>query len=184
MRVSAAVTRPSMSHVLRTSIVVCALPLAVALCAGCADPGGTDGGASDGAGEDGAASRVANESEERIGSDGIRVLAEGVTAPRGLPLLLDLGADKCVPCKAMAPVLEEMRSTFEGQLAVRFIDVWKNRDAAREYGVKVIPTQIFLDGEGTELFRHQGFYSRDDMLAKWRELGYEFEDSGESQPAP
>ena len=92
------------------------------------------------------------------------------------PTLLDLGADKCVPCKMMAPVLDELRDTFAGQLAVVFIDVWKDRDAAREYQVSVIPTQIFLDAEGTELFRHQGYYSREDILAKWEELGYTFEE--------
>jgi thioredoxin 1 len=92
----------------------------------------------------------------------------------GLPLLIDLGADKCVPCKMMAPILDEMTETFEGQLEVQFIDVWKDASAGREYGVRVIPTQIFLDEEGNELFRHQGFFSREDILAKWTELGYEF----------
>jgi thioredoxin 1 len=96
-------------------------------------------------------------------------------AESGLPRLLDLGADKCVPCKAMAPILEEMRETFAGQLRVDFIDVWKNREAGSQYGIKVIPTQIFFDENGNELFRHQGFFSREDMLAKWGELGYEFE---------
>lgn len=94
---------------------------------------------------------------------------------KALPMLLDLGADKCVPCKAMAPIIEEMRETFAGRLNVEFIDVWKNRDAASQYSIQVIPTQIFFDADGGELFRHQGFFSREDMLAKWRELGYEFE---------
>jgi len=93
----------------------------------------------------------------------------------GLPRLIDLGADKCVPCKAMAPILEEMQATFEGQLEVVLIDVWQKRDAASRYEVKVIPTQIFLDADGNEVFRHQGFFSREDILAKWRELGYEFD---------
>ena len=92
----------------------------------------------------------------------------------GMPTLLDLGDDKCVPCKMMAPILDELRETYEGELSVVFIDVWKDRDAAREYGIATIPTQIFLDAEGTELFRHQGYYSREDILAKWKELGYTF----------
>jgi thioredoxin 1 len=91
-------------------------------------------------------------------------------------VLLDLGADKCVPCKAMAPILDEMRTTFEGQLAVEFIDVWKDPAASKTFGIQLIPTQIFLDEDGRELFRHQGFYSREDILSKWRELGYEFEE--------
>jgi len=93
-----------------------------------------------------------------------------------LPRLLDLGADKCIPCKAMAPILEEMRETFRGRLDVDFIDVWKEPGGGREYGIKIIPTQIFFDEQGDELFRHQGFYSREDILMKWRELGYEFEE--------
>lgn len=99
-----------------------------------------------------------------------------VDSDRGAPTLLDLGADKCVPCKMMAPVLEELRETYEGELSVVFIDVWKDRGAAREHGVSVIPTQIFLDADGNELFRHQGYYSREDILAKWNELGYTFEE--------
>ena len=99
-----------------------------------------------------------------------------VVSEARLPVLLDLGADKCVACKAMAPILEEMRGTFEGQLDVRFTDVWKNAEAAREHGVRVIPTQIFFDENGNELFRHQGFFSREDMLAKWSELGYDFDE--------
>jgi thioredoxin 1 len=108
---------------------------------------------------------------------------ESATAPDSLevalPVLLDLGSDSCVPCKAMAPVLDEMSETFEGQLIVRFVDVRKNPDAAREHNIRIIPTQIFLDEHGHELSRHQGFFSREDMLAKWSQLGYEFEDSGE-----
>ena len=88
-----------------------------------------------------------------------------------LPRLLDLGADKCVPCKMMAPILEELKTEFVGTFAVEFIDVWKNPDAAIPYGIKVIPTQIFFSAEGKELFRHQGFFSREDILAKWTELG-------------
>ena len=91
-----------------------------------------------------------------------------------LPTLLDLGSDSCVPCKAMAPILDEMRETFEGQLVVTFVDVRKDPDAARERDIRIIPTQIFLDEHGHELYRHQGFYSREEMLAKWAALGYEF----------
>jgi thioredoxin 1 len=97
--------------------------------------------------------------------------AEGTALPR----LVDLGSGTCVPCKMMAPILEEMRVTFEGQLDVVFIDVREDGDAGREYGISVIPTQIFFDPEGNELYRHTGFYSREDMLAKWGELGYAFE---------
>jgi len=94
-----------------------------------------------------------------------------VAQSTALPRLLDLGADKCVPCKMMAPILEELKETYAGPLQVEFIDVWKNPTAAQPYRIRVIPTQIFFSADGTELFRHEGFYSREDILAKWRELG-------------
>lgn len=93
-----------------------------------------------------------------------------------LPRLLDLGADKCVPCKMMAPILEEMKTEFAETMTVEFIDVWKFPDAAKPYGIKVIPTQIFYAADGTELFRHEGFYSREDILNKWAELGVDLPD--------
>lgn len=96
-------------------------------------------------------------------------------ASEKLPRLVDLGADKCIPCKMMAPILEELKETYTGKLDVVFIDVWKNPDAATGYGIKVIPTQIFYDAAGKELFRHEGFYSKEDILAKWQEFGITFE---------
>jgi len=91
-----------------------------------------------------------------------------------LPRLVDLGADKCIPCKMMAPILEELKTEYAAVLNVEFIDVWKNPDAAQKYGIRVIPTQIFYNASGKELFRHEGFFAKDDILAKWKELGIDF----------
>ena len=95
-----------------------------------------------------------------------------------LPRLLDLGADKCVPCKMMAPILDELKVEYTEVFRVEFIDVWKNPDAAKPFKIKVIPTQIFFDSDGNELFRHEGFYGREDILTKWRELGVETPENG------
>ena len=95
-----------------------------------------------------------------------------------LPRLLDLGADKCVPCKMMAPILEELKVEYTEVFSVEFIDVWKNPDAAQPYKLKVIPTQIFFSPDGKELFRHEGFFGREDILAKWKELGVELPGKG------
>jgi thioredoxin 1 len=92
-----------------------------------------------------------------------------VTQP--LPKLLDLGATKCIPCKKMAPILEELKKEYAGKLEVEFIDVWQNPNAGNQYGIKLIPTQIFYNAAGKELFRHEGFFGREDILAKWKELG-------------
>ena len=98
-------------------------------------------------------------------------------AKQVLPKLLDLGAGKCIPCKMMAPILEQMKTEYAGTLAVEFIDVWKNPDAGKQYGIEVIPTQIFYDATGKELFRHIGFFAKEDILAKWKELGVELKKS-------
>jgi thioredoxin 1 len=96
---------------------------------------------------------------------------ENGSAAGKLPRLVDLGASKCVPCKMMAPILEDLKKECEGRLAVEFIDVWKNPDAGKEYGVRMIPTQIFYGADGKESFRHEGFFGKEDILAKWKELG-------------
>ena len=103
----------------------------------------------------------------------VALIAVAATAPaeKKLPKLLDLGANKCIPCKKMAPILEELKKDYDGKLEVEFIDVWKNPDAAKKYDVQIIPTQIFFDATGKELFRNEGFLSKADILAKWKELG-------------
>ncbi len=88
-----------------------------------------------------------------------------------IPKLLDLGSTKSKPCKMMAPILEELKKEYAGKLNVEFIDVWENENAGKEYGVEMIPTQIFYDANARELFRHTGFFSKEDILAKWKELG-------------
>lgn len=93
--------------------------------------------------------------------------------PTPRPRLVDLGAGKCVPCKAMAPILEELRHTHAEQFEVVFIDVWENPEAAKPYDINLIPTQIFFDAAGNERWRHEGFLAKEDILAKWKELGVE-----------
>jgi thioredoxin 1 len=79
--------------------------------------------------------------------------------------LLDLGADKCKACKALAPILEALREEYKGRLDVEFIDVWKNPSAGEPYGIRLIPTQILYDREGKEVWRHEGFISKEDLKA-------------------
>jgi len=102
--------------------------------------------------------------------------AAAVATPAArLPKLLDLGATSCIPCKAMVPVLEGLKTDYAGRLEVEFIDVWKNREAAETWGISSIPTQVFLSADGKELGRHQGFISRDDILSRWTQLGVALE---------
>ena len=91
-----------------------------------------------------------------------------------LPRLVDVGADKCIPCIKMAPILDKLRDDYAGRMDVKFVDAWKNKAEATTYGVRMIPTQIFYAADGTELYRHIGFFGREDILGKWLELGYGF----------
>jgi thioredoxin 1 len=93
------------------------------------------------------------------------------TTTAKLPRLVDLAAGKCIPCKMMAPILEELKKEYAGRMNVEFIDVWENPDAGKPYGIEVIPTQIFFDASSKELFRHVGFFAKEDILAKWQALG-------------
>ncbi|MBP7937635.1 MAG: thioredoxin family protein [Phycisphaerae bacterium] len=102
------------------------------------------------------------------------------TAQKALPRLVDIGAGKCIPCKRMAPILAELKKEFAGRMEVEFIDVWEKPDAGYPYQIRMIPTQIFYDASGKELFRHEGFYGREDILGKWKELGVDLS----ADPAP
>ena len=120
----------------------------------------------------------APQSQTAVASEALIPVAEAAVeksdqAQASLPRLLDLGADKCIPCKMMAPLLEELKEEYAGKLQVDFIDVWKNPEAARQYGVRVIPTQIFYDVDGNELQRHQGFIAKEDILAVFKKKGIE-----------
>jgi thioredoxin 1 len=96
-------------------------------------------------------------------------MKEGVSS--ALPRLLQLGSHKCPPCRKMTPILNELKNSYSGKFQVAFIDVWQDRAAGAKHGVRAIPTQIFYDSQGREVFRHVGFYSKDDILAAWRRLG-------------
>jgi len=93
------------------------------------------------------------------------------TTQAALPRLVDLGANTCIPCKMMAPILEELKTEYRGRFEVQVIDVREQRETAQGYGIRVIPTQVFFDSSGRELFRHEGFMSKDAILGKWKEFG-------------
>jgi thioredoxin 1 len=109
-------------------------------------------------------------------AESVTIAESGPTIDQNLPKLVDVGADKCIPCIKMAPILDQLREDYIGQLEVVFVDVWKYRDEAAKYRVQMIPTQIFYAADGSELYRHTGFYGREDILGKWRELGFNFKD--------
>lgn len=81
----------------------------------------------------------------------------------GMVTLVDLGAGSCKPCKLMTPLLEELREQYQGRAAVVFVDVRYDRPAIERYGLRAIPTQIFFDRNGKEVYRHLGFLDKQSM---------------------
>jgi thioredoxin len=83
---------------------------------------------------------------------------------KGMVTMIDLGAKKCIPCKMMAPVLEKMEKVYKEKAAIVFIDVWENREQAQRFKIRAIPTQIFFDKNGEEVYRHVGFMSEKEII--------------------
>lgn len=92
---------------------------------------------------------------------------------KGMVTMVDLGAKSCIPCKMMEPVLEKLERQYRGKAAIVFIDISVHRDAARRFGIRAIPTQIFFDKEGREVHRHLGFMSEKDIVAQLKKMGVE-----------
>jgi thioredoxin 1 len=82
----------------------------------------------------------------------------------GKPTVIDLGARSCIPCKKMAPILEELAGTYRGKANVLFVDVREDRTAADRFGIQMIPTQIYFDAKGKEVKRFIGGADRDDLI--------------------
>jgi thioredoxin 1 len=95
----------------------------------------------------------------------------GTVPVKGMVTMVDLGADSCIPCKMMAPIIEKLEKTYRGKAAIVFIDVWKDKDQAKRFGIRAIPTQIFFDKEGNEVYRHTGFMGEADIVGRLKKMG-------------
>lgn len=91
----------------------------------------------------------------------------------GIVNMVDLGAHQCIPCKMMAPILKELSVEYDGKAAIVFIDVWENPEVKEQFGIKSIPTQIFYDSEGNEVYRHTGFLAKKHIVKKLKKFGVE-----------
>ena len=90
---------------------------------------------------------------------------------KGMVTLADLGAKKCIPCKMMAPILEKLEKVYATRAAVVFFDVWEDPAPAKRFGIRTIPTQIFFDKEGKEVYRHEGFLSEEEIVSRFKDMG-------------
>ena len=98
--------------------------------------------------------------------------AAAAKAPaKGMVTMVDLGAKKCIPCKMMAPILEKLEKVYAGKAAVIFFDVWEDPAPAKHFGIRSIPTQIFFDKKGREVYRHEGFLSEEAIVCRFKDMG-------------
>lgn len=77
---------------------------------------------------------------------------------------VELGSVNCIPCRQMQPVMRSIEEKYGKQVKVVFHDVWKDKDAGKKYNIQLIPTQVFLDENGNEFYRHEGFYAEEEII--------------------
>ncbi len=89
----------------------------------------------------------------------------------GKPILVDFGANNCLPCRQMRPVLKEIGTEYSEKTKVLAIDVYKNQNLAREYKILMLPTLVFFDAKGKEVFRNVGIMEKEKIVGKLKEIG-------------
>jgi thioredoxin 1 len=89
----------------------------------------------------------------------------------GKPLLVDFGANSCLPCRQIRPILKELGNEYSGKAKILVIDVYKYQNLAKEYKIAALPTLVFFDSKGKEVFRHPGAMNKDQIVAKLKEIG-------------
>lgn len=89
----------------------------------------------------------------------------------GKPFLVDFGANSCLPCRQLRPILKEIGKEYAGKAQILVIDVYKYQHLAKEYKIQALPTLVFFDNKGKEVFRHPGAMNKDQIVAKLKEIG-------------
>jgi thioredoxin 1 len=97
--------------------------------------------------------------------------ADSTRTPEALPRMIDLGRGKCIPCKKMEPILKELKQAYAGRAVIEIVNLDEEPHAADMFDIMLIPTQIFFDSTGTEVWRHEGFLPRDEIIARFDQMG-------------
>jgi len=92
--------------------------------------------------------------------------------PKELPKMWDFGSTTCLPCKTMKQILDPMIADYKDRVDIRIIDVYQEKEQTRKFKIVTIPTQVFIDPEGNELYRHIGVYPRDSIEACFAKFGF------------
>jgi thioredoxin-like negative regulator of GroEL len=98
-----------------------------------------------------------------------RIPKEVVKTP--LPKLLDFGRGKCIPCKAMAPILKELSEEYKDRVIIKIIEIDQEPNLTRANRIRLIPTQIFFDAKNQEIYRHEGFMGKEQIKAMFQKMG-------------
>jgi thioredoxin 1 len=92
---------------------------------------------------------------------------------KGMVTMIDLGRKTCTQCKMMAPILERLEKEYRGKAAIVFINLIDYPEQQYKYKLKALPTQIFFNPSGEEVYRHVGFMSEEDIVAQLNKMGVE-----------
>jgi thioredoxin 1 len=92
-------------------------------------------------------------------------------AETDLPKIVDYGSKMCIPCQEMAVTLDEVKREYKDRVIVEIVDVYENYDLAEAAGVTTIPTQIFYDAAGKEVYRHVGLMTKEEIVAQLELMG-------------
>lgn len=90
---------------------------------------------------------------------------------KGMVTMVDLGATKCIVCKMMSSIVDSLQKEYKGKADIVFIDVWQHPEEGQKFGIKLIPTQIFFDRDGKEVYRHEGLMLKGAITSKLEEMG-------------
>ncbi|MFO7871441.1 MAG: thioredoxin family protein [Kiritimatiellia bacterium] len=112
------------------------------------------------------------------GASALRSTPQVALAATDRPRLVFLGAGRCQPCQAMEPVREALRNKYANDLIIEYHDVWKDPEPGHRFGIRTIPTTIFVGPDGVELLRRQGYLSEEDIVNKWSEMGFALKKGG------
>jgi len=88
-----------------------------------------------------------------------------------LPKLLDFGRGICIPCKKMAPILQELSEEYKGRVIIKIIEIDQDRELTEVNNIRLIPTQIFFDSKNKEVFRHEGFMYKEEIKKVFEKMG-------------
>lgn len=156
----------------RSSITLAALILALPLVVGCGNESRADRSPS--APSPATVEQTAQAKQAPSAPDYGKVLVTNrldIDFSKHLITFIELGADRCIPCKAMQPIMKEIAETYADRVQVVFYDVWKDPEPGRKYGIQLIPTQVFLDQKGKEIFRHVGLFPKEEILELLKKHG-------------